>query len=56
VKVGNGWKGFKLAAGADLNGDGYADIVSVDSNGDLFFYAAKGGGLFAKKTLIGKGF
>ena len=37
------------------NGDGYADIVGVDANGTLFFYAAKGGGKFAKKVQIGTG-
>ena len=55
IQVGNGWLGFQLAAGADLNGDRFADVVGVDSMGALFFYAAKGGGKFAKKIQIGTG-
>ncbi|MCL1898725.1 MAG: VCBS repeat-containing protein [Micrococcales bacterium] len=55
VQIGQGWGGYRLSAGADLNGDGMADIVSVDSKGTLFFYAAKGGGLFAKKIQIATG-
>jgi hypothetical protein len=56
VKTGNGWGGFTLAAGADLSGDGWADIVSLDTQTrNLYYYQGRGGGGFAKKTQIGNG-
>ncbi|MDR1825041.1 MAG: VCBS repeat-containing protein, partial [Bifidobacteriaceae bacterium] len=55
-KVGSGWGAFTLAAGADLNGDGRADIVGRNNaTGELFYYQGNGGGSFqgAKKIASG---
>src|SRR5690606_41120651 len=54
-QVGYGWKGFDLYAAGDLTGDGRNDIVSIDSAGRLWFYAARGGGYFRGKVQAGYG-
>ncbi|MCL1897418.1 MAG: Ig-like domain-containing protein, partial [Micrococcales bacterium] len=54
-KVGYGWKGFELYAAGDVNNDGKADILSIDGAGNLFFYAGRGDGTFAKKIQVGNG-
>ena len=54
-KVGWGWKGFDLYAAGDVNKDGKADILSIDQNGDLYFYAGRGNGTFAKRVKVGNG-
>ena len=54
-KVGYGWIGYDLYAASDINKDGLADILSIDSKGDLWFYAGKGDGTFAKKIQVGNG-
>jgi hypothetical protein len=55
VKVGNGWSGFDIASGADLDGDGRGDVVGRDSQGRLFFYRGLVNGRLATKTQIGNG-
>jgi hypothetical protein len=40
----------------DLNGDGYNDVWSIDSNGTLLTYAGKGNGQFAATTNGGQAF
>ncbi|MCL1898486.1 MAG: VCBS repeat-containing protein [Micrococcales bacterium] len=54
-KVGNGWIGYQLYAASDVNKDGNADILSINSRGDMYFYAGKGNGTFAKKIQVGNG-
>jgi len=56
-KAGWGWNGgFVMAAGADLNGDGKADIVSRQtSTKNLYFYPGLGDAKFGTKTLIDTG-
>jgi len=54
-KVGYGWTGFDLYAAGDINGDGKADTLSIDGSGNLFFYAGKGDGTFARKIQVGNG-
>ncbi|MCL1897479.1 MAG: FG-GAP-like repeat-containing protein [Micrococcales bacterium] len=54
-KVGYGWIGYDLYAASDINKDGLADILSIDSKGDLWFYAGKGDGTFKKKIQVGNG-
>lgn len=58
-QVGNGWSTYTLAAGADIdNADAYGtnDIVGRDdATGDLYLYSGIGGGWFATKQLIARG-
>lgn len=43
VQIGVGWQGMRHLTGAgDLNGDGHPDLVAVDSQGKLMFYAGLG--------------
>jgi len=56
VQAGNGWIGFTLASGGDLNGDGLADITGRnDDTGELFFYRGMGNAKFAMKVRIATG-
>jgi hypothetical protein len=53
VKCGNGWGSYQLAAGADLDGGGLADIVGKDkATEDVYFYKGLGNGKFAMKRLV----
>jgi hypothetical protein len=54
-KVGNGWKGFNCYAAGDVNKDGKADILSVDSSGVLWLYAGNGNGTFKTRQQVGSG-
>ncbi|MCL1897807.1 MAG: VCBS repeat-containing protein [Micrococcales bacterium] len=54
-KVGYGWQGYDLYAAGDVTRDGKADILSIDSKGDLYLYAGRGDGTFAKKVQTGNG-
>ncbi|WP_163509648.1 glucosaminidase domain-containing protein [Fodinicola acaciae] len=39
VQVGNGgWQSFRFVQAGDFSGDGYADVLAVDSAGQLWFY------------------
>ena len=51
-QVGHGWKGLNLVAGADLNGDGIADICARTPDGFLNFYPGKGSGAFGKPVKL----
>lgn len=43
VDIGGGWNGYiRLAAPGDLDGDGRADIVGVNSAGELYRYSGSG--------------
>jgi hypothetical protein len=55
-KVGNGWTGYIMAAGASLDGDRYADIVGRSPTGALYYYKGLGSGFFATKKQIGAGY
>jgi hypothetical protein len=56
VLTGRGWGGVELSAGADLDGDGYSDIVGRQVvTGDLYFYANQGGGRFRGLKQIAAG-
>jgi len=56
-KAGWGWNGgFQLASGADLTGDGKADIISKQpSTKNLYFYQGLGNAQFGTRTLIATG-
>lgn len=58
AKVGTGWNTYtKLAAPGDLDGDGKADLVGVNTAGELYFYSATNrlAAPFKPKTKIGTG-
>jgi hypothetical protein len=38
LQIGAGWQGFTQLVSADINGDGYSDVIAVDPNGDLRRY------------------
>jgi hypothetical protein len=51
----HGWNRYDLLSGADVDGDGVADIMGRDSQGQLYFYRGLGGGKFATKVQVGSG-
>jgi hypothetical protein len=53
--VGDGWRGYQLHAAGDLDGDGRADIISIDPNGWLYTYRSRAGGGFETRKLAGSG-
>ncbi|MDR2566213.1 MAG: FG-GAP-like repeat-containing protein [Bifidobacteriaceae bacterium] len=55
TQVGNGWKTFQLLPAGDLNGDGVADIMSIDQGGKLYWYPSRGSGYFGAQTHVGTG-
>lgn len=56
VKIGTGFNTYKkLVAPGDLNGDGKADLIGVDSKGDVYLYTSTGTGTIAKRVKIGYG-
>jgi len=54
-QVGSGWKSMQLFAAGDMNVDGKADILGVNSAGQLFFYPGKGDGSFERAVQVGHG-
>ncbi len=56
VHLGGGWNAYvRLAAPGDIDGDGRADLLAVDSRGDLYRYLADGTGRFTPRVKIGNG-
>ncbi|MFI8421195.1 FG-GAP repeat domain-containing protein [Streptomyces sp. NPDC085479] len=58
VRVGAGWGGYdRLVGGADLSGDGRADLLARDKAGVLWLYKGTGSGTtpYATRTRIGGG-
>lgn len=54
--VGHAWNVYTLAAGADMDGNGYADIMGRNENTHvLLYYANKSGSSYAKPVQIGTG-
>jgi len=55
LQIGSGWNVYTLASGADLNGDGLADILGrYDKTGALYIYKGQGVG-FALPVQIASG-
>jgi hypothetical protein len=54
-RVGNGWTGWQLHAGGDLNGDGRGDILGIDPAGFMYCYHGRGDGTFLMKQRCGNG-
>ncbi|MCZ0975225.1 VCBS repeat-containing protein [Streptomyces albulus] len=56
MHLGGGWNAYvRLAAPGDIDGDGRADLLAVDSRGDLYRYLADGTGRFTPRVKIGNG-
>ncbi|MEV3853964.1 VCBS repeat-containing protein [Streptomyces sp. NPDC050095] len=55
VKIGYGWTYSQLDAPGDIDGDGRADLLAVNSKGELFRYSSNGTGGFKAKAKIGTG-
>lgn len=58
VKVGGGWGSYnQTAAGADLTGDGKADLLARDTSGTLWLYKATGNAAtpYTPRTKVGGG-
>ena len=56
IKIGTGWGQYtKLASAGDMDGDGRADLVAVNSAGTLYRYSATGTGQFKARVALGGG-
>ncbi|MBD0707199.1 MULTISPECIES: FG-GAP-like repeat-containing protein [unclassified Streptomyces] len=55
VKIGWGWKDYRLTAVGDLGGDGFPDVLAQDSRGDLWRVDGDGNGGLRPKVRIGWG-
>lgn len=56
VTIGTGWGQYnKLASAGDIDGDGRADLLAVDSAGTLYRYSAYGTGQFKSRVSLGSG-
>ncbi|MGW6394476.1 FG-GAP-like repeat-containing protein [Streptomyces sp. NPDC055103] len=55
VKIGWGWKGYRLTAAGDLNADGRPDALAQDATGGLWRLDGTASGGFAAKVKIGWG-
>ena len=57
AKVGHGWRGFRqVMGGADLTGNGLADLLVWKTDGTLFLYPGAGAGAVRKAVQVGRGF
>ncbi|MFF3607538.1 FG-GAP repeat domain-containing protein [Streptomyces sp. NPDC002463] len=59
VKIGGGWNAYaKIVAPGDITGDGKADLLAVNSGGELFRYSGTGvkGVPFKPRASIGTGY
>ncbi|MFH8580318.1 VCBS repeat-containing protein [Streptomyces zaomyceticus] len=59
VKIGGGWNVYpKIVAPGDITGDGKADLLAVNSGGELFRYSGTGeaGTPFKSRVSIGRGY
>jgi hypothetical protein len=56
--VGSGWQGFTNIVAADVNCDGFSDIVATSSDGTLWYYpnSIASGVPYSSGTVIGHGF
>ncbi|GAA4931020.1 FG-GAP-like repeat-containing protein [Streptomyces coeruleoprunus] len=52
VRVGTGWKGYRLIGAGDLDGDGHGDLLARDPAGELWRYGGTGRGTFKPRALV----
>ncbi|MER6918583.1 FG-GAP repeat domain-containing protein [Streptomyces spiralis] len=56
TKIGTGWQQYnKLASPGDIDGDNRADLVAVNSKGELYRYSSYGQGKFKTRAKLGTG-
>ncbi|MGW4566194.1 trypsin-like serine protease [Streptomyces sp. NPDC004561] len=56
TKLGSGWNGMKvMLVPGDVTGDGYQDLLAVDSSGNFWLYPGTGHGNFASRVKLGYG-
>ncbi|WP_265564146.1 trypsin-like serine protease [Streptomyces hygroscopicus] len=56
TNLGSGWNSMKvLTLPGDLNGDGYCDLIAVDSSGNIWLYPGTGKGYFGSRAKVGYG-
>ncbi|WP_406132380.1 FG-GAP repeat domain-containing protein [Streptomyces anthocyanicus] len=56
VDLGSGWQQYnKLASPGDIDGDGRADLLAVNSGGDLYRYTSYTDGRFKARVKLGTG-
>ncbi|HZY77227.1 MAG TPA: VCBS repeat-containing protein, partial [Jatrophihabitantaceae bacterium] len=58
AQIGSGWQAYDAIAAADVDGDGYADVLARDSSGQLYVYlnSQKPPAPYPSATRIGTGF
>ncbi|MFJ6213021.1 trypsin-like serine protease [Streptomyces sp. NPDC092296] len=57
TRLATGWKGVRqIVVPGDLTGDGWQDMLTVDSAGKVWVYPGKGTGKFGKRFKVGSGF
>ncbi|MEU5088345.1 VCBS repeat-containing protein [Streptomyces sp. NPDC021356] len=56
VKIGTGWQQYnKLVSPGDIDGDNQADLLAVNSKGELYRYSSTGQGQFKARAKLGTG-
>jgi hypothetical protein len=58
VQIGSGWQAYNSIAAADLDGDGFADLIARNASGQLYLYvnSQKATNPYPSATPIGTGF
>ncbi|MFG3507488.1 FG-GAP-like repeat-containing protein [Streptomyces sp. NPDC047821] len=52
VRVGTGWKGYRLIGAGDIDGDGNGDLLARDGSGELWRYGGTGKGTLKPRVLV----
>ncbi|MFC7619903.1 glucosaminidase domain-containing protein [Microlunatus sp. GCM10028923] len=54
IQLGHGWIGMKFVQAADFSGDGHADLIAVDTKGNLLYYPNNSKATGTWKPALGK--